>query len=149
MRQSVRPVLWVVLLAALAAPATVAAAVPVPPVQSASSVATPDSTTTPLVVQSPGTIEIEIKIEPTADTGELRVFADSGAHYRSTTIGLSGSDSQRVHTFEWFGFPAGEYEVVGELITTSGRREVVVRAALLVIEEEVRPPPAGPVRRRP
>lgn len=97
-----------------------------------------------LVVQSPGTIEFEITIEPTAQTGELRVVADSGAFYRSTTIGLSGEDSRRTHTFEWRGFPAGEYDVVGELISRSGRREVVVRGALLVID---RPRPRLPAAR--
>lgn len=135
MRKSVLPAFWMAPLIAFAAPATVETAVPVPPTQPAGSAAVADHTPPALVVQSPGKVEIEIKIEPTAETGELRVFADSGAHYRSTTIGLEGSDSQRVHTFEWFGFPAGEYEVVGELITTSGRREVVVRAALLVLDD--------------
>ena len=102
-----------------------------------------------LVVQSPGTIEIEIMIRPTAQTDELRVVADSGTFYRSTTIGLTGEDSQRIHTFEWHGFPAGEYDVVGELISASGRREVVVRGALLVIEQpEPRVPAAsGDLRR--
>ena len=88
-------------------------------------------------------------IRPTAQTDELRVVADSGTFYRSTTIGLTGEDSQRIHTFEWHGFPAGEYDVVGELISASGRREVVVRGALLVIEQpEPRVPPAiGDLRR--
>ena len=96
-----------------------------------------------LVVESPGTIEIEIRIRPTAQTDELRVVADSGTFYRSTTIGLTGADSQRLHTFEWHGFPAGEYDVVGELISASGRREVVVRGALLVIDPPApRVPPA-------
>ena len=96
-----------------------------------------------LVVQSPGTIEFEILIRPTAQTDALRIVADSGTFYRSTTIGLAGEDSQRVHTFEWRGFPAGEYDVVGELISASGRREVVVRGALLVIDPpEPRTPPA-------
>ena len=102
-----------------------------------------------LVVQSPGTIEFEITIRPTAQTDELRVVADSGTFYRSTTIGLAGEDSQRIHTFEWHGFPAGEYDVVGELISTSGRREVVVRGAVLVVEppEPRLPPIIGDLRR--
>lgn len=106
-----------------------------------SAVAAPAALPERLVVESPGTIEFEITIEPTAQTGELRVVADSGTFYRSTTIGLAGERSQRLHTFAWHGFPVGEYEVVGELITASGRREVVVRGALLVIE---RPDPPGP-----
>ena len=127
--------LWIGLVAALAAP--LAAAGPIalqqqPPI--VTRVVEPGATPVPLVVQSPGTVEIEIKIKPTPDTEELRITAESGNHYRSSTIWLEGEDSQKVHTFEWHGFPAGEYEVVGELIGTSGRREVVVRGALLVIE---------------
>ena len=135
------------LFLALAAPATAAgaatAAAQTPPR------AAPAPAPARLVVESPGTIEIEIMIRPTAQTDELRVVADSGTFYRSTTIGLTGEDSPRIHTFEWHGFPAGEYDVVGELISASGRREVVVRGALLVIEQpEPRVPPAiGDLRR--
>lgn len=128
-----------VLILALAAPVTAAGAAigtGQPPI--AAAVSPPER----LVVESPGTIEFEILIRPTAQSDELRVVADSGTFYRSTTIGLAGEDSQRVHTFEWHGFPAGEYDVVGELISSSGRREVVVRGALLVIDPpEPRLPP--------
>ena len=135
------------LILALAAPATAAgiATATGQPSAAAGAVSPPAR----LVVQSPGTIEFEILIQPTAQTGELRVVADSGTFYRSTTIGLAGENSQRVHTFEWHGFPAGEYDVVGELISSSGHREVVVRGALLVIDPpEPRVPPAiGDLRR--
>lgn len=129
------------LIYGLAAPAAAAGAATtaVQPPAAAAAVSPPAR----LVVQSPGTIEFEILIQPTAQTEELRVVADSGTFYRSTTIGLDGKESQRVHTFEWHGFPAGEYDVVGELITTSGRREVVVRGAVLVIDPPApRLPPA-------
>ena len=128
-----------VLILALAAPATAAGAATGGGQAAAAAVSSPAR----LVVQSPGTIEFEILIRPTAQTDELRVVADSGTFSRSTTIGLAGEDSQRVHTFEWHGFPAGEYDVVGELISSSGRREVVVHGALLVIDPpEPRTPPA-------
>ena len=137
--QATHRVLSVGLLSlSLAVPATAAAAA-----TSAGQIPAPVAAPARLVVESPGTIEIEIVIRPTAQTGELRVVADSGTFYRSTTIGLTGADSQRLHTFEWHGFPAGEYDVVGELISASGRREVVVRGALLVIDPpEPRVPPA-------
>ena len=121
-------------MAALAAPVTAGEPAALWQQTFVSSVATPRVMPAPLVVQSPGMVEIEVKIEPTDETEELRITADSGAHFRSSTIWLTGKDSQKVHTFEWHGFPAGEYEVVGELIAASGHREVVVRGALLVIE---------------
>lgn len=140
MRQLLHFALWTGLAAVVAAP--LAAADPValrlqiqPPDQSViTRIVQPGVRPVPLVVQSPGTVEIEIKIQPSADTEELRITAESGNHYRSSTVWLEGADSQKVHTFEWHGFPAGEYEVVGELIAASGQREVVVRGALLVIE---------------
>ncbi len=140
MRQLLHFALWIGLAAAFAAP--LVASDPIAPLQLhlqqpepiVTRVVKPGVTPVPLVVQSPGTVEIEIKIEPTADTEELRISAESGDHYRSSTIWLAGEDSQKVHTFEWHGFPVGDYEVVGELIAASGRREVVVRGALRVIE---------------
>lgn len=129
-----------VLILALAAPATAAGVATGAGQPAAATAVSPPAR---LVLQSPGTIEFEILIRPTDQTDELRVVADSGTFYRSTTIGLAGADSQRVHTFEWRGFPAGEYDVVGELISASGRREVVVRGALLVVDPpEPRTPPA-------
>ena len=138
MRQLLHFALWISLAAVFAAPLAAMDPIalqlqqPEPPV--VTRVAESGVTPAPLVVQSPGTVEIEIKIMPTADTEELRITAESGNHYRSSTIWLTGADSQKVHTFEWHGFPAGEYEVVGELIASSGRREVVVRGALRVVE---------------
>lgn len=140
MGRMTRFVFLLVLLVALAAPLVAADPIALqlqlqqPERPIIAQVARPGVKSTPLVVQSPGTIEIEIKIVPTADTEELRVTADSGNHYRRSAIRLAGRDSQKVHTFEWHGFPVGEYEVVGELIASSGRREVVVRGALRVIE---------------
>ena len=134
MRQLLHFALWIGLVAGFAAPLVAAEPIALQQQPIITRVAKPDVTPAPLVVQSPGTIETEIKIEPTADTEELRVTAESGNHYRSSTIWLTGEDSQKVHTFQWHGFPAGEYEVVGELIAASGHREVVVRGALLVIE---------------
>ena len=135
------------LVPAFAAPATAAGAATGAGQPSATAAAV--SPPARLVVHSPGTIEFEILIRPTARTDELRVVADSGTFYRSTTIGLAGEDSQRVHTFEWHGFPAGEYDVVGELISSSGRREVVVHGALLVIDPPAPrlPPAIGDFRR--
>ncbi|MXZ72023.1 MAG: hypothetical protein F4Z04_11070 [Acidobacteria bacterium] len=140
MRQLLHFALWIGLVAVFAAPLAATDPIalqlplqqPEPPI--VTRVAEPRVTPAPLVVQSPGTVEIEIKIKPTADTEELRITAESGNHYRSSTIWLTGAESQKVHTFEWHGFPAGEYEVVGELIASSGRREVVVRGALRVVE---------------
>ena len=88
----------------------------------------------PLVVEAPGDIEISIRIVPTLHTKELRVYADSYSHYRSTTIGLDGIESDPVHTFTWRGFPAGDYDVVGMLIDDDGVSEVVVQGALRVVE---------------
>ena len=86
-----------------------------------------------LVVDAPGEIELSIRIRPTEHTRELRIFADSGSYYRSTSIELRGIDSEPLHTFIWRGFPVGDYEVVGLLLDDHGQEEVVVQAAMRVI----------------
>lgn len=86
-----------------------------------------------LLVSAPGEVEISIQIQPTEHSSELRLVADSGSYYRSTSIGLRGIDSQPLHTFIWRGFPVGDYEVVGVLLDDRGQEEVVVQAAMRVI----------------
>ena len=86
-----------------------------------------------LLVAAPGEVEISIQIQPTEHSRELRIFADSGSSYRSTTIGLRGIDSEPLHSFIWRGFPAGDYDVVGILLDDRGQEEVVVQAAMRVI----------------
>ena len=86
-----------------------------------------------LLVAAPGEVEIEILIQPTEHSRELRIFADSGSYYRSTSIGLRGIDSEPLHSFIWRGFPVGDYEVVGVLLDDRGQEEVVVQAAMRVV----------------
>ena len=86
-----------------------------------------------LLVAAPGEVEIEILIRPTEHSRELRIFADSGSYYRSTSIGLRGIDSEPLHSFIWRGFPVGDYEVVGVLLDDRGQEEVVVQAAMRVV----------------
>ena len=86
-----------------------------------------------LLVAAPGEVEIEILIRPTEHSRELRIFADSGSYYRSTSIGLRGIDSEPLHSFIWRGFPVGDYEVVGVLLDDRGQEEVVVHAAMRVV----------------
>ena len=78
-------------------------------------------------------MEISIRIQPTEHSRELRIFADSGSFYRSTTIGLRGIDSEPLHSFIWRGFPAGDYDVVGILLDDRGQEELVVQAAMRVM----------------
>ena len=86
-----------------------------------------------LLVPAPGEVEISIQIQPTEHSRELRIFADSGSYYRSTSIGLRGVESEPLHSFIWRGFPVGDYEVVGVLLDDHGQEEVVVQAAMRVI----------------
>ena len=72
-------------------------------------------------------------IKPTDRSRELRIIADSGTYYRSTSIELRGTESDALHSFTWRGFPEGEYTVVGHLIDDSGNEELSVQAALKVI----------------
>lgn len=86
-----------------------------------------------LILSEPGDVEISIWITPTARSRELRVQADSGSTRRDITIHLSGLDSPQQHSFTWWALPAGEYEIVGELVGSDGASEVVVRSELKVL----------------
>lgn len=86
-----------------------------------------------LLVDAPGEVEISIQIQPTEHSSELRLVADSGSYYRSTSIGLRSIASEPLHTFIWRGFPVGDYEIVGLLLDDHGQEEVVVQAAMRVI----------------
>ena len=86
-----------------------------------------------LILSEPGDVEISIWITPTAQSRELRVQADSGAIRRDIRIGLHGLDSPQQHSFTWWALPAGEYEIVGELVGSDGTSEIVVRSELKVL----------------
>ena len=86
-----------------------------------------------LILSEPGDVEISIWITPTANSRELRVQADSGSIQRDISIGLHGLDSPLQHSFTWWALPAGEYEIVGELVGSDGASEIVVRSELKVL----------------
>lgn len=122
----------VVILAAagLQAASTSPRQLPIPAATEPSAFSGPPPT---LLVAAPGEVEISIQIRPTEHSKELRIFADSGSYYRSTSIGLRGIDSEPLHSFVWRGFPVGDYAVVGVLLDDRGQEEVVVQAAMRVI----------------
>ena len=133
--------LWVVLLGspALYAGTPLAQISPGTPVTATGPAVVPnDSNETTaiqsLVVEAPGDVEFDIRIIPTPATRELRVYADSGSFFRSSTISLDANDPQEVHVFSWRGFPAGDYVVVGMLLRDDGTHEVVAHAALKVVD---------------
>lgn len=131
--RSIGPVTFVVVILATAglhAGATSTQRPSTPTAAQPSALSEPQPT---LLVSAPGEVEISIQIQPTEHSSELRLVADSGSYYRSTSIGLRGIDSQPLHTFIWRGFPVGDYEVVGVLLDDRGQEEVVVQAAMRVI----------------
>ena len=130
--RSIGPVAFlVVILAAAGVQAGTSNQAPTTPsAAQAPALVTPPPT---LLVDAPGEVEISIQIQPTEHSSELRLVADSGSYYRSTSIGLRGIDSEPLHTFIWRGFPVGDYEIVGILLDDHGQEEVVVQAAMRVI----------------
>ena len=130
--RSIGPVAFLVLLVAAAGvqAGTRSAEAPATPGAAQPAAIEPQPT---LLVDAPGEIEISIRIHPTEHSRELRIVADSGSYYRSTSIALRGIDSEPLHSFIWRGFPVGDYEVVGLVLDDDGREEVVVQAAMRVI----------------
>ena len=127
---------FVIVVLAAAGVQAAATSIQRPPTSGIGTAAEPPGFSAPqptLLVAAPGEVEISILIQPTEHSRELRIFADSGSYYRSTTIGLRGVDSEPLHSFVRRGFPAGDYEVVGVLLDDRGQEEVVVEAATRVI----------------
>ena len=82
---------------------------------------------------APTNLRIRVFVEPSTDNRALEVSADSTVYYRSSRVQLDGTESPRTLWFDIANAPAGDYEVIGTLISGSGRQRAVVRRHVTVI----------------
>lgn len=134
MREPVRFLLGLGLVAAFSSPVPAAAHLPAGEQIPVAAQMDDAAASAPLVVSSAGVVELSIDIVPTAESRHLRIVADSGSHLRGTRIELDGEASERRHVVEWTGLPVGRYEVLGTLVDAAGHEQVMVRGYLRVIE---------------
>jgi len=82
----------------------------------------------PMVCFEPGNIRIMSRVEPAAANRLLVIVVESDAHYTSSEVQLDGDHAPRSHVVYLKNLPAGEYQVVATLLTSTGQSRIVRNA---------------------
>ena len=86
----------------------------------------------PTMAREPASLKI-VAIVPADDRNRgLEIIAESAGYTRSSHIQLDGSDAQRVWDIEFRDVPHGNYDVIGVLTGTDGRRAIVSRVVVVM-----------------
>ena len=86
----------------------------------------------PTMAREPASLKI-VAIVPADDRNRgLEIIAQSEGYMRSSHIQLDGRDAQRVWDIEFRDVPKGNYDVVGVLTGTDGRRATVSRLVVVM-----------------
>ena len=86
----------------------------------------------PTIAREPASLKI-VAIVPTDDRNRgLEIIAQSEGYVRRSHIQLDGRDAQRVWDIEFRGVPQGDYDVIGVLTGTDGRRAIVTRVVVII-----------------
>jgi hypothetical protein len=88
----------------------------------------------PAISFEPGNIRIVSRVEPSADNRALVIEVESGSHYSSSEVPLEGDQAPRSRSMFLKNLPAGEYQVVATLHTTTGAA-TVARNTFQVVSE--------------
>ena len=83
----------------------------------------------PTMAREPG---LSPSLPPTTGIRGLEITAESNGYMRSSHIQLDGRDAQRVWDIEFRDVPKGNYDVVGILTGTDGRRATVSRLVVIM-----------------
>ena len=87
---------------------------------------------TPNVSSAPSNVIVMATIAPDATNRWLRIEADSGTFFRSSSIQLDGDRAPAVTEVRLNNLPGGEYAVTAVLRSNSGE-EITVRRTLIVL----------------
>jgi hypothetical protein len=87
---------------------------------------------TPNVSSAPSNVIVKATVARDADNRWLRIEADSGAFYRSSSIQLDGDKAPAVMEFKLSNLPGGEYAVSAVLLDSHGE-ETTVRRTVIVL----------------
>ncbi|HEX4913482.1 MAG TPA: hypothetical protein VFV51_05980 [Vicinamibacterales bacterium] len=87
---------------------------------------------TPNVSSAPGNVIVKAFVARDADNRWLRIEAESGTFYRSSSIQLDGEKAPVVTEFKLSNLPGGEYAVSAVLQDSSGE-EITVRRTVIVL----------------
>ena len=87
---------------------------------------------TPNVSSAPGNVIVKAVVARDADNRWLRIEAESGTFYRSSSIQLDGDKAPVVTEFKLSNLPGGEYAVSAVLRDSSGD-EITVQRTVIVL----------------
>jgi hypothetical protein len=88
---------------------------------------------TPARAFAPTSLFVQAWIERHPDNRAMRISIESAEYFSSSEIQLDGEASARVRVILFRDVPAGEYELVGEVVGDRGRVRVSARASAVVI----------------
>jgi hypothetical protein len=90
-------------------------------------------TVTPEQGFAPSPLRVRVRIEPSAENRSLTVTADSGEFYRSSEIQLEGERAPKTIELEFRNVPEGDYDILGVVTDSTGRRRSAVRRSARVL----------------
>ncbi len=88
----------------------------------------------PIYAIAPATLRVQVVAERSPQNRAMRIAADSQEYFSSSEVSLEGTDAPRVRIVTFRGVPAGEYELVGEVIGEHGTVLGQARAKAVVYE---------------
>lgn len=87
----------------------------------------------PAFSYEPGSLTIQLSIEPDAENRVVRVMAESAEFYRSSDITLDGDRAPRTNVIAYRGLPAGDYQVRSVLFGARGQERAMLSQAVTVL----------------
>jgi hypothetical protein len=86
----------------------------------------------PTMAREPASLKIVAIVAADDRNRGLEIIADSKGYMRSSHIQLDGRDAQRVWDVEFRDVPQGNYDIIGVLSGTDGRRATVSRVVVVM-----------------
>jgi hypothetical protein len=86
----------------------------------------------PTMAREPASLKIVAVVAADDRNRGLEIIAESNGYMRSSHIQLDGRDAQRAWDVEFRDVPKGNYDVVGILTGTDGRRATVSRLVVIM-----------------
>ena len=87
---------------------------------------------TPNVSSAPGNVIVKATVTRDADNRWLRIEADSGVFFRSSSIQLDGDKAPTISEFKLINLPPGEYAVSAMLRDSHGDETTVKRTVIVL-----------------
>lgn len=93
---------------------------------------------TPRISNAPAQVRIRAMVAPNAENRGLRIVADSGDYYRSSTLPLDGDNAALITETSFKNLPGGEYEISVAVLDAQGHASNVDRRTLMVTSSGLR-----------